>query len=320
MSPLTKEILATTLRFLAIPLLIRQVFCRRKTTIAIYHDPRPEAFAKHLEYLSKRYQFISLDRLVDAISNKDWSHIPPKSLVITIDDGYVGNYRLLSLFKTYNIRPTIYVCTQLINTNRHFWFRTAGLGEQRYKKYRESLKRLADQERLAALRRKFNFEYQTEFPERQALNLDELIEMTPYVDFQAHTRFHPILTTCTEDQCGEEIEGCKRDLETLLEGRVTHFSYPNGDYTQREINIVRKCGYQSARSLDPGWNDVNTNLYGLKAMSLTDNTSINQLAVQVSGIVQLLKYCFHLPPFSHKSDRKMWQYDKERKATGERTL
>ena len=62
--------------------------------IISYHNPKPKIFKKHIEYLKKNYNFISLDKLVDAIHNKDWSAIPSKSLVITIDDGWKENYLL----------------------------------------------------------------------------------------------------------------------------------------------------------------------------------------------------------------------------------
>jgi len=284
-----KEILAIAIRLSGIPFLIREVLCRNKATILMYHAPKPDVFAKHLTYLSKRYHFITLDSLVDAIRNRDWSKITPKSLVITIDDGHAGNYALTALFKRYNIRPTIYICTQIINTHRHFWFKADGLRERRYKKYRESLKRTSNQKRLARLKAEYGFEPQKGFPDRQALNRRELVDMAPYVDFQVHTQFHPILTTCTDGACQKEIWGCKRDLEALLNIKCDHFSYPNGDYTEREIDIVKQCGYKSARTSDGGWNDIHTHPYRLKAMDITNDASINQLIAQMSGAFQFLK-------------------------------
>ena len=276
----------------------------------MYHDPKPEIFAKQLQYLSKHYHFISLDALVDAIHTKDESKIPPKSLVVTIDDGYLGNYKLLSLFKAHQIRPTIYLCTQIVNTDRHFWFKANHLNEHKHKKYREFLKGLDTKKRIARLRKDFNYEPQEQYSNRQALNLHELVEMGYYVDFQPHTQFHPILPACTREVCEKEIGGSKRDLETLLNGTCTHFSYPNGNYTEREINIIKRCGYQSARSLDRGWNHINSDPYRLKVINLTDDASVNQLIAQMSGVAEFLKYYLNLPPYNFK--KHIWQADREK--------
>ena len=139
----------------------------------MYHDPKPTVFAKHLNYLSRHYTIISLDTLVSAIHQKDFSQIPAKSVVITIDDGHAGNIELLPLFKQYRICPTLFVCTQIIDTYRHFWFKIDGQS----KVEREKLKRLPNAERLAHLKRTTDFEPENVYPDRQVLNIKEMKEM-----------------------------------------------------------------------------------------------------------------------------------------------
>ena len=290
MHTLIKQIFALIIRFSGIPLLIREVLCRNRVTIAMYHNPNPGVFARHLKFLSRHYNFLPLERLVSAIRSGDWSHILPKSLVITLDDGHLGNYELLPLFRVYNIVPTIYLCTQIINTNRHLWFRADGIRGGHLKKYRESLKKLPNQQRLARLKKEYDFEPQKPFSERHTLNRDELTEMASDVDFQVHSRFHPILTACTDTECEQEIRGSKQDLERLLNITPTHFCYPNGDYTERESGIVKQAGYKSARTSDCGWNDHATHPYRLKAMDISDDACISQLVAQMSGAFQYLKY------------------------------
>jgi peptidoglycan/xylan/chitin deacetylase (PgdA/CDA1 family) len=137
------------------------------------------------------------------------------------------------------------------------------------------------------------YEPQREYSAREALNLEELKEMLPYVDFQSHTKFHPILTTCTEEECKEEIEGSKDYLGKLLDKEIEHFCYPNGDYTNREIEYVKNCGYKSARTLDIGWNDVNSDPYRLKTMDVEDDASINILCAQLNGFFGYLRFLRH---------------------------
>jgi len=280
-----KEIAGFIFRFSFISLLIKNIFCRNKVTIIFYHNPNPEIFKRHIEYLSKHYNFISLNRLVDAIFEKNWSIIPKKSLVITIDDGHRCNYKLLDIIKKYKIFPTEYICSHIVSTNRKFWWMTEFPYYPILKKYNNKL-------RLQVLKDKVNYEQKKEYSTRQALNLEELKEMSTFVDFQSHSKFHPILINCTNEECKEEIKGSKAYLEKLLNKKINHFSYPNGDYSEREINFLKDCGYKSGRTLDVGWNNINTDVYKLKSMVIEDDASINILNGQISGVFPYFKYFF----------------------------
>jgi len=281
-----REIVGLVFRFSGIPMLIRNIFCRNKVTIIFYHNPKPEVFKRHIEYLSKHYNFISLNILIDALYEKNWSIIPKKSLVITIDDGHKGNYLLLSLIKKHNLNPTIYLCSHIINTNRKFWFYAENKNIRYFKEYKNKY-------RLKVLKERNGYEQIKEYPDRQSLNLKEIREMMPHVDFQSHSRFHPILINCSDKESREEIVESKRILEKLLIKKIYHFSFPNGDYSEREIKYLKNCGYKSARTLDIGWNDVNTDPYRLKAMVIEDDASINILCVQIIGLFRYFNYFLH---------------------------
>ena len=248
----------------------------------MYHDPKPSVFAKHLNYLSRHWTVISLDTLVSAIDQKDFSQIPAKSVVITIDDGHAGNIALLPLFKQHRIRPTLFVCTQIIGTHRHFWFKIA----EQPKAEREKLKRLPNADRLAHLKQTTDFEREKIYPDRQALSIVEMKEMTENVDFQPHTQFHPILPHCTETECRQEILGSKTDLERFLGIECFHFSYPNGDYTEREIEIVKTAGFRSARTTVIGWNTLETPPYQLKTVPIADDAGLTLFRAQLTTIPQ----------------------------------
>jgi len=281
-----KEIIGFILRFSGIVFLIREIFLRNKVIIAVYHDPEPAVFAAHIEYLSKKYNIISLNMLVNAIHNKDWSDIPAKSLVITLDDGHKDNYKLLKILKAYRVPVTIYLCSHIVNTNRKFWFKT-GLPD--YSK----LKRYSNKQRIEALKSATGYEPKKEFSSRQTLNSQELKEMSAYVDFQAHTKLHPILTACSDQESKEEIQESKDYLEKLLNKKIEHFNYPNGDYADREINNIKNSGFRSARTLDIGWNHINSDPYRLKAIGIQDEASVNILCVQIIGLYGYLHYLSH---------------------------
>src|SRR5204862_1774881 len=135
--------------------LVRAVRARRRVSILFYHAPDPGLFERHMKFLSRRYNLIPLDRLVDALHGGDWSSLPRRSLVVTFDDGRRENARLLPVFERYGLRPTIFLCSQLVGTNRQYWF-TATHSESR--DYHRSLKRLPESARLAELESRFGFD------------------------------------------------------------------------------------------------------------------------------------------------------------------
>ena len=278
-----RKIAAFVFHISGIALILRKGIGRNRVTILVYHDPKPEIFEKHMAYLAKRCNFISLRVLVGAIENQDWTSIPRNSLVIVFDDGLKGNYHLLEIFEKFAITPTIYLCSHIVNTNRKFWFDTGF-------KNHHSLKKYANADRLRKLKKMVDYDPHKEYDGRQALNLKEIQEMAPVVDFQSHSKFHPILTNCPDEECREEIGGSKSHLTMMLNKPIEHFCYPNGDYSEREVEYAKEAGYRSSRSIDIGWNNVNSDPFRLKAMYVDDDASIYVLIAQISGFFGYLRY------------------------------
>ncbi len=284
MKSLSKSLLGFLLRYSGLSLLVRNTVARNKVGIMVYHDPQPEDLERHLNYLTRRYSFITLERLVNALYTQDWSGIPPKSLVITIDDGHKGNFHLLRVFQKYKVVPTIFLCTQIVTTNRRFWWKVVGQNPK-------SLKEVTNKERLKFLEGQYGFVQTAEVPtrEREALNLEEITAMKDYVDFQSHSRFHPLLSRCTAEESAQEIVLSKAEVENLSGKPCRHFCYPGGRYSAREIQLAKKVGYLSARTIEVGWNDRHTDPYRLKRIGVADDASTHYLAAQMTGLVDLLK-------------------------------
>jgi peptidoglycan/xylan/chitin deacetylase (PgdA/CDA1 family) len=285
---IAKEIIGITIRYSGILFIIRNSYAKRKVAIIVYHDPQPDILDKHLTYLSKRYNYITLDKLVNAIYSQHWEDIPPKSLIITLDDGHKGNFQLVEIFQKHKVTPTIYLCSQLIDTNRHFWFKEKNITSRHYK-------RLKNNVRLHLLNKQIAFSPKKEFQdhERQSLNKKEIIAMKNFVSFQSHSAFHPVLTTCTFNECKEEIFRSKKDIETMIGNDCTHFSYPNGDYTEREIALLKEAGYLSSRTTDIGWNHLNTDPFKLRILGVSDNISVNWFTAELTGLPIYMKHLFN---------------------------
>jgi peptidoglycan/xylan/chitin deacetylase (PgdA/CDA1 family) len=277
------EAVALLVRWSGLAWLVRNTVARRRVSILFYHDPAPSVLERHLAFLARRYRFVSLAELVDALRSGTWSELPARALVLTIDDGHRGNVRLVELLDRYDVRPTLYVCTQIVGTTRHFWFLDAPDPGP--------LKLLSQNDRLARLR-DIGFDPAREHPESpQALSGAELEAMRETVDLQSHGRFHPILTTCGEQECRREIERSRAEVAAWSGTPADHFSYPNGDYTEREIAFVREAGYRSARTTDVGWVGRRTDPYRLPVLGpWRENVSVSRLAADLCGVTGYLAY------------------------------
>lgn len=262
-----------------------QLLIGNNILILVYHDPERSTFQKHLAYISKYFKIITLSELTNAIINERFIDLPKKSIVITIDDGHKNNYHLLNIIKEFNIRPTIYLTSEIICTKRKFWTSIPNTISEK-----EALKRIPNAMKNQILLMKYNFTLDKEFndEEREALNLDEIREMNPFVDFQSHTCWHPILTQCSDEEIQSELLSSKQQLEDLLDKKVEHFCYPNGAYNNKVLSIVKSSGYLSARSIDLGLVGGNSNLFKLKIVGASDKGTIERLALDLIGLPKLV--------------------------------
>jgi peptidoglycan/xylan/chitin deacetylase (PgdA/CDA1 family) len=269
-----KEALCFGVRWSGLPFVARHTYGRRRVAILAYHEPTADLLEEHLGYLARRYRFVTLEAVVEALSSGDWQSLPARGVVVTIDDGKRCSYEFTELFTRYGVVPTLYVCSQLVGTNRRFWFDVASDPE--------ALKRIPHEQRVRELQAD-GFTLTGEGSVRVALSLAETAEMGEAVDIQSHSRLHPVLTTCLEDLCREEIVGSRTDVEELTGKPCTHFCFPNGDYTERELEIVREAGYRSARTVRTGWTGPTSDPYELRILGVDDLASVNQLAADLAG-------------------------------------
>lgn len=277
------RIICGVVLLLGLNYLVRLFISRHRATFILYHDPAPGIFKTHLQYLSQHYSLISLSEYL-AYRKDPMVSLPPFPLVITFDDGHRRNAALLGVINQFKIRPTIYVCSGIVGTYRKFWFKLNGIDVQR-------LKRADHADRLRLLT-SANFSTSHAYDDDpQALQLDELLEMREWVDFQSHTVFHPILTTCDAQTVEFELIQSKKELELKISQPVHHFAYPNGDYSEREIALLQKAGYNSARTTDIGWNSRSTNPFRLKITGVNDQAPIWMLKAELTGIPG---YCYNL--------------------------
>jgi peptidoglycan/xylan/chitin deacetylase (PgdA/CDA1 family) len=80
----------------------------------------PQNFADNLRVLRQSYQTLSLQALVERLSQ---DQIPHRSVVITFDDGYADNlHQAQPLLQQYSIPATVFVTSSSIDQPQEFWW------------------------------------------------------------------------------------------------------------------------------------------------------------------------------------------------------
>jgi peptidoglycan/xylan/chitin deacetylase (PgdA/CDA1 family) len=99
-------------------------------TIVMYHYVRdlvnsryPEikgldlqSFINQIDYLRKNYSIITIEEVIHSINTGDG--LPPKSALLTFDDGYIDHYtNVFPILSNYNLQGSFYIPTKAIDEN-----------------------------------------------------------------------------------------------------------------------------------------------------------------------------------------------------------
>jgi peptidoglycan/xylan/chitin deacetylase (PgdA/CDA1 family) len=106
-------------------------------------------------------------------------------------------------------------------------------------------------------------------PRRRLMDITQIRDMQAAgITIGSHTLSHPQLPDCTPEDMRTEIADSKARLEDVLSTPVTHFAYPFGLYNDKARRLVEQCGYRSACSTRPGFNNEKADRYGLRRIEV----------------------------------------------------
>ena len=220
--------------------------------LSIYcHNPSKLLFENCVCWLKKNgFTFISVHEL-SQISRGE-RDFPKGAILLTVDDGWRNNKEnIADVANKYKIPVTIFVSTEPVETGNAFWWSYISKANQIgvINSQVMELKKVSNDERLklvAQIKEKVNLK-------REALTKEELsgISKTKFVSIGSHTVSHPVLTKCSDEKALFEIGESRNILEKWLNTEVVHFAYPNGSFSDREMEILKSCGYQMAFTTVP---------------------------------------------------------------------
>jgi len=238
-------------------------------------------FENHIRYLSENFEIISLQ---DLLKSKESGNIPPKSIVITFDDGYADNFHnAKGILEKYSAPATFFVSTGNIDTKELFWWDLIELGLFTNKKssvevhlnlhqknylwklsrepfdinsfinISDFLKTLNSSDLRSAtdqLKKQFILD-KSVFEYYRCLTSDEIKEIAKSALFEigSHTSAHTSLAAETDNEQIFQIKNPKELLEKIIGKGVRSFSYPFGtlnDFSSNTIKHLRDQGYITA--------------------------------------------------------------------------
>ena len=257
-----------------------------------------EDFHRQMSWIKKHFEILSFaDLHACAQQNRPW---PRRALLVTFDDGYADNYtHAFPILKELNLPATIFLSTGYIDKPRLFWWdliaycvkktklskikwpdiSSHALSFENEKTRRVSIdkillwiKSVADNEKndfLEKLPHSLEVPLPADISGAMQLNWAQVREMAAQrIEFGGHSVTHPILSNIGAPQLEHEIAGCKRAIETQLEGEVLVFSYPNGQSSPAVHDAVQRAGYAYSTAYYAGVAHPSLGRYGLPRIAV----------------------------------------------------
>ncbi len=276
---------------------------RNRLTILIFHrvlcapDPifpdEPDAarFDEMMFWIKSWFNVISLDAAVDAIKS---GKIPPRTAVITFDDGYADNHDVaLPILQKYGLPATFFIATgfidggrmwndTIIESIRHCQTPSLDLDMLKlgcYKIATPEQKRTAIENLIAQIKYlplAERIQRTERIAEASQMPLVDDLMMTSAkiralrdagMQIGAHTVSHPILARTDIETARDEIAASKHTLEDLLGQKIQTFAYPNGklgvDFLPEHPKLVKELGFSAAVSTTWGVGSPTCDLFQL---------------------------------------------------------
>lgn len=304
-----------------------------KGNLRIGRNTELEITEKYLEeiiqYLQKEnYEFISLDELHNRLKDPNLKQ-KRKFICITFDDGYLDNYTLAyPILKKHNIPFAIYIATDFPDKKALLWWymvedlvlkekeiqfefkekkhtfitKTTKQKESAYSQIRDLI--LSSHKSDIKTLVKNLFEpyqiYAEDYANKLAMSWQDVkaLSLDPLVTLAAHTVTHTPLSQLKNDEVKSEIQNSVEIIESHINKKIKHFSYPYGHKEAasiREFQIAKEYSFQTSvttriANIFPKHSEHLESLPRLPVSGY--NESLHWIKVLLSGCPSALKYKF----------------------------
>lgn len=272
----------------------------------------PETFEKHIRFLKRYFSIVSLEE----IHNKQFKSLDKKPFcAITFDDGWLDfNQNALPIINKHSIPVTVFLPTGYIGANERFWtdkladilFRIEdpglridiskftlnartilGLSGTYSQRLDEAIKmmKLLDVEQIEQVMNELSIGLgiTLEHHDRVFLNWEEVkkLSQSKLVCFGSHTQGHYLLTSLKPENVSKELINSKNDLlkHGVVNENFISFCFPNGNYNDFIVSLVKKTGYDLSVTTEFGLNKFTEDNFRLKRVELHEDISADSGSV-----------------------------------------
>ena len=273
-------------------------------------------FHWQMSYLQKHFDILSLDKALERVQGRYSGEKP--FAVITFDDGYKGNLDyVLPFMESLGLPFIIYVSTKSVVDNQLLWFdRILNLlalsediheeltSEQRMEHFMipgkaseaarwraiefllVRLKRLTIDEREYWVQR-IAEKYSRVQPTLEMLTTEDLqrLASSELVTVGSHTHGHELLDQLDNLRIQQTLEASIHHLIDITGESPQHFSYPNGNYNQRVIELVQKVGFETAVTTNSGFFTKNNGLFKIPRIGIGRFETKGHFMARISGFL-----------------------------------
>jgi peptidoglycan/xylan/chitin deacetylase (PgdA/CDA1 family) len=202
-------------------------------------------FRSQLEYLARNgYEVIPIDQLVEALQTHDPDLLPPRSVVITIDDGYRSAYDFAwPLLAAYEFPFAVYLYTDYINVGGKSmsWYEVRDLAS------------------------------------------DDLVTVGAHSMTHRNLANPRKALGRYENWVVRELTYPKVRLEAELGQPVRTFCWPYGSYNSYAVSVAIRAGYEGLLTVNAGPNNMNSSPFHLRRYGVYWHTPLSLFARILEG-------------------------------------
>ncbi|MFV1968513.1 MAG: polysaccharide deacetylase family protein [Pirellulaceae bacterium] len=240
----------------------------------------PEGFDWQMSYLAANYRVVSMADVLDALVHG--VPLPPKSVLITFDDGYKDfAEHAWPILRRYELPVTLFVPTGFPDQPQQaFWWDRLYAAVHRTTcdelvtpagriSLADSTRRASGMRQLVSLVKSLPDDEAKRLVEQVCTDLGSPAARNPVLGWQSlrrlaaegvtlapHTRHHPLLNRVGAERARDEIAGAILDLQTELGDVLPVIAYPSGAYDRRVVEMLPPLGVKLAFTTCRGLNDL----------------------------------------------------------------
>jgi peptidoglycan/xylan/chitin deacetylase (PgdA/CDA1 family) len=261
----------------------------RLIVLAYHGIGDPERFEEHLTYLRREMSPVSLDEVIGALGYG--GGLPPRAVLISFDDGDRSLIEYgLPLLQEFGLPGVAFVVAGMLDDSGLLWWEEVGALLRTEGRVRElpavlrRLKALPDDRRRSLMAEWRERSPQRPIPKEQLRTRELSVLESGGIRIGNHTLTHPCLTRCTQDVIEHEVREAHLILTAALGAPPQAFSYPNGDWDQRVLAVLRRYGYEVGFLFDHRVNQRSVaEPLTVSRVRVDSGTSLDRFRIIVSG-------------------------------------